>query len=350
MVNMQHKVFCVSEFIKSESPVTVQRAFRLKFGIEPPTRKSITRWSRQFQETGSLCKGKSSGRPRVTEENVRRIEESFLRSPSKSTNRASAELGIPQTTVWRVLRKRLLYKPYRLQLVQALLPNDKVKRSEFCDQMLEIMEDGAFQQRLVFSDEATFHLSGKVNRHNVRIWGLQNPHTALQHERDSAKINVFCAISLTKVYGPFFFAERTVSGIAYLDMLEQWLFPQLMEDSQDFIFQQDGAPPHWHLDVRQFLNRSLPQRWIGRSGNEDLSVLAWPPRSPDLTPNDFFLWGYVKQAVYVPPLPTTLADLRNRVTAAVHSVTQDMLSNVWDEFGYRLDICRALQGGHFENL
>ena len=82
---MQHKIFCVCEFIKTESATAVQRAFRLRFNIQPPTRKSICRWNHQFEQTGCLCKGKSSGRPRVSEENVRRIEESFERSPRKST-------------------------------------------------------------------------------------------------------------------------------------------------------------------------------------------------------------------------------------------------------------------------
>jgi len=191
----------------------VQRAFRLRFNIQPPKRKSICRWNHQFEQTGCLCKGKSSGRPRVSEENVRRIQESFERSPHKSTRTASRELGIPQPTVWRVLRRRLLFKPYRLQLVQALRPNDKRKRVEFCDRMLQNTEDDIFLPRLIFSDEATFHLSGKVNRHNDRIWGLQNPQEALEHERDSPKDNVFCALSQTKVYGPFFFAENTVTGV-----------------------------------------------------------------------------------------------------------------------------------------
>jgi len=50
------------------------------------------------EQIGCLRKGKSSGRPRVSEEKVRRIEESFERSPRKSTRRASRELGIPQPT------------------------------------------------------------------------------------------------------------------------------------------------------------------------------------------------------------------------------------------------------------
>jgi len=87
----------------------VQRAFRLHLNSQPPTRKSICRWNHQFEQIGCLCNGKSSDRRRVSEENVRWIQESFERSPRKPTRRASRELGIPQPTVWRVLRRRLLF-------------------------------------------------------------------------------------------------------------------------------------------------------------------------------------------------------------------------------------------------
>ncbi|ERL96003.1 hypothetical protein D910_00787 [Dendroctonus ponderosae] len=49
--------------------------------------------------------------------------------------------------------------------------------------------------------------------------------------------------------------------------------------------QLDGAPPHYYCEVWQFLNADFQNRWIGRNGFEN-----WPPRSPDLTPLDFFLW------------------------------------------------------------
>jgi len=109
MATMQHKIFCIREFIKIESATAVQRAFRLRFNIQPPTRKKICRWNHQFEQIGCMCKGKSSGQPRVSEENVRRIQETFERSLRKSTRRASRELGIPQQSVWRVLRHRLLF-------------------------------------------------------------------------------------------------------------------------------------------------------------------------------------------------------------------------------------------------
>lgn len=216
--------------------------------------------------------------------------------------------------------------------------------------MQELMEDDEFCAKLVFSDEATFFVNGAVNRHNVRIWGVANPHATVEHIRNSPKVNVFCAVSRLKVYGPFFFCEKTVTGHVYLDMLENWLMPQLEADSDDFIFQQDGAPPHFHHDVREFLNTTLENRWIGRGGADDLQFMSWPPRSPDLTPCDFFVWGYVKDTVFTPPLPTNLPELRARIQNAFEHIDRDMLRRVWDELDYRLDVCRITQGAHIEHL
>jgi len=60
MATMQHKIFYVREFIKTESATAVQRAFRLRFNIQPPTRRSFCRWNHQFEQIGCLCKGKAS--------------------------------------------------------------------------------------------------------------------------------------------------------------------------------------------------------------------------------------------------------------------------------------------------
>jgi len=92
------KAFCVLELAKTNSVTRVQRHFRRRYGKPPPTRQSIYDWSKKFQVTGFLCKGKSSGRPPVSEE-MERIHETFTCSPRKSTTRASLELQMPQQTV-----------------------------------------------------------------------------------------------------------------------------------------------------------------------------------------------------------------------------------------------------------
>jgi hypothetical protein len=127
---------------------------------------------------------------------------------------------------------------------------------------------------------------------------------------------MFCATASRKVYGPFFFAEKSVNGFAYLDMLQLWQLPQLQDDSDNFILQQEGALPNFYLEVRRQLNTTLPQRWIGRTSrcNEDSALIPWPPTSPDLTLCDFFLWDSVKDKIYVPPLPRDVHSLVCQVT------------------------------------
>ena len=72
--------------------------------------------------------------------------------------------------------------------------------------------------------------------------------------------------------------------------------------------------------------------------------------SPDLTPCDYFLWGYVKDKMFMQPQPATIPDLKNRITAAVETITPDLLSRVWQELDYRLDVCRVTKGANIENL
>ena len=72
-----------------------------------------------------------------------------------------------------------------------------------------------------------------------------------------------------------------------------WLLLQLNTNYDDYILQLDGAPPHFHRNVRVLLNRVLQQRWIGRAAKGDIHLFPWPPCSPDLTPCSFFLWGFV---------------------------------------------------------
>ncbi|GBN20491.1 hypothetical protein AVEN_134049-1 [Araneus ventricosus] len=74
---------------------------------------------------------------------------------------------------------------------------------------------------------------------------------------------------------------RTVTSNIYLHTLQLYAVPQFLEG---VIFQQDGSPPPYGNIVREFLDTTFPQRWIGRG-----VVMAWPPRFPDITPLDFYL-------------------------------------------------------------
>jgi hypothetical protein len=84
--------------------------------------------------------------------------------------------------------------------------------------MSHIKDDDDLVNRLMSNAENTFHLSEKVNRHNVRT---ETPHVVIEHKRDSPKVNVFCGISHTRITNSFFFAENTMTGTTYTNMLTE---------------------------------------------------------------------------------------------------------------------------------
>ncbi|GFV45411.1 uncharacterized protein TNCV_858491 [Trichonephila clavipes] len=83
-----------------------------------------------------------------------------------------------------------------------------------------------------------------------------------------------------------------------------------LEESEpnNFILQQEDAPPHWHLSVRDWSNITVPNQWIDSKEPPAKACIAWPPRSPHLTPCDFYLRGFIKDYVYTPPLSADLSD------------------------------------------
>lgn len=125
--------------------------------------------------------------------------------------------------------------------------------------------------------------------------------------------------------------------------------PGLLEDrnvdQRGLILQHDGAPPHFSLAVRNHLNAMYPNRWIGRGGPH-----AWHPRSPDLTPLDYFLWGYMKAIVYEDEVDT-VEELRRRIIAAADQIrgNPEVIRRATEDLLKRSRKCVEFDGGLFEH-
>jgi len=63
-----------------------------------------------------------------------------------------------------------------------------------------------------------------------------------------------------------------------------------------------------------------------------------------------FYGGYVKDQVYVPPIPANIPELKVRIKTAIEIIIADMLQTVWNELDYRVDVCRIAKGAHIEHL
>ncbi|GBM93585.1 hypothetical protein AVEN_150850-1 [Araneus ventricosus] len=142
-----------------------------------------------------------------------------------------------------------------MQFVQKL-PH----RSAFAAEMLPLIEnEDYFLNRVIFSDEATFHVRNKVNKHNCRIWGSEYHHAVQEVEMNSPKINVWCALLHDIVIGPFFFAETSVTANIYLDMLQIYTVPQMQHLKPSVVFQQDAVARMFEHFAGTGLSTEYPQ-------------------------------------------------------------------------------------------
>lgn len=127
------------------------------------------------------------------------------------------------------------------------------------------------------------------------------------------KCTVWCGLYAGGVIGPYFLkneagANVTVNGDHYRYMTNDYLFPNLLEiDLEDFWFQQDGAETCHTATQTIYLLKDKFHDIISRNG-----LVNWPLRSCDLTPFDYFLWGYVKSLVYADK-PATIDTLETNI-------------------------------------
>ncbi|GFX03007.1 DUF4817 domain-containing protein [Trichonephila clavipes] len=130
-----------------------------------------------------------------------------------------------------------------------------------------------------------------------------------------------CAVG---IIGPYFFKNDeghnvTVNGDRYRAMITNFFIPELNNhDVQELWFQQDGATCHTARATIDLLKDTFGDRLISRFG-----PVNWPPRSCDLTPLDYFLWGYVKSLVYADK-PQALDHLEDNIRRVIADIRPQM--------------------------
>ncbi|XP_061380157.1 uncharacterized protein LOC133319497 [Danaus plexippus] len=224
--SVEQHVQIIKLFYENGSSVRATfRALRPFYGRDDrPAESTIRRLVDKFESTGSVNNQPVPVRQRNARsaENIAAVRDSVLENPRQSIPRRAQELGLSQTTTWRILRCDLSLHPYKIQLTQELKVNDHRQRRVFADWALEQLEvDADFGKKIIFSDEAHFWMNGYVNKQNCRIWDETNPHEVHQVAMHPQKVTVWCGFWAGGVIGPYFFENDngvavTVNGRRYV--------------------------------------------------------------------------------------------------------------------------------------
>ena len=344
----------VKTYFENRSSVRATRRALVRFydrnnrPSESLIKKTLTRFRTKFTLIDSNHVRRKTVR---TQQTIAAVRQSVEEDGKTSIRKRSQQLNLCYSTTWKILHKDLSFSAYKIQLVQQLKPNDNQLRMSFVQWAEEkLVNDPQFANKIIFSDEAHFWLNGYVNKQNCRIWSDENPEEFVEKPLHPEKLTVWCGLWAGGIIGPYFFRDDdgrnvTVSGDRYREMLRNFLLPELQNiNIEDMWFQQDGATCHTARETINLLKESFGERLISRYG-----PVNWPPRSCDISPLDFFLWGYIKSRVYKNN-PTTLEELEENIRTVIAEIQQDLLQKVCTNWTTRLQYVRINQGGHMPQI
>ena len=344
-LDLKEKNFIVTNFKIFGSYTRFARAYRKEFKKKKvPCYRTYNSIIKKFNLTGSVHELPRSGPPKtvVTDEIVEEVRDLLENSPGMSIRRTANATGISVGSAHKIARSILNLYPYRIQLVHQLKQADYARRKKFCEWF---RDNPLVEQFFTASDEAYFHIYGNVNNYNFRIWSQNNPNFVVEKQLKPAKCLVWCAISKNKIIGPYFF-ESEVNSDNYLQMLQQFYLPEHRRQKQhsQYYFQQDGAPAHRAKFVQEWVRF---RNGTATFGDKFLKSDKWPPRSPDLNPCDFFLWGYLKNKVYKKKYES-IEELKEEIKKEIKKISKITLSSVFEDLKKRCLLCIQKEGGHFE--
>jgi len=349
---MAEKARLVELYHQTGSATEARRRFIREGNLRKgPTTATVLRLVRLFRSTGSVARrARTCKQSAGTQRAVTLIRRAVSRTPTLSVRRLAKRTGISRTRVHETLRKWLGLHPYKLQRVHRLRRGDKAKRMGLCRWLAGKLRSPRWSKFLFMTDEAHFFLDGSVNKANCRVWGAENPRETIPHDHYAPHVTAWCAVSMQGVIGPFFFEERghtvTVTASRYRNMLSGFFVPELHRRGiplDKVWIQQDGATAHTTAGVLSFLQQTFGTHVISKN-----AAVEWPPRSPDLTTPDFFLWGWAKAEVYRTP-PTSLPQLKRKLRQVISDAPPAMLSGLREALLARCRQCLRERGGPIEH-
>lgn len=291
-------------------------------------------WTREGQERRRRGTG---GRRKTNEVQDRHLRLMATRDRFSSTRSIADQWlgneGRPVTlrTVYRRIRAWGL-QSYRPHLVLPLTVQHRQERLEWCRLRLHWNLEW---HRVVFSDESRFCLGMHDGRMRVRRRRGERRNvefSVARHVHQTVGIMVWGAIT----YGSrsrLVFIRGNMNAQRYVDeVVEPHILP-FLQQLEDPLFQQDNARPH------------IARRSMNRFVEDNVNLLPWPPRSPDLSPIEH-VWDIMGRRLrnLLHP-PQTLQALQHELQVAWDTIPQEEIDHLLESMPRRVGECITNRGG-----
>ena len=349
---------CLIKLLRQEKKWGAKKILK-EFPNKAWSLKTVNNIISKVDQYGTAERRPGSGRPRSarTAKNIQETEELVLSQEDNpgshlSQREIGRKLGVAQSSVNRIVKQDLQLRCFKKFRVEELKPGEKLRREERATELLRRYPNATSLRRVWFSDESIFTLNKRVNAQNDRVYGRhpearrrqvtpERIEAASRSQGDRVMVGG-CVSAMGKTSLVFIDSCVRLNQHSYRQILEKHYFPDIREIcGSNWTFQQDGAPCHTAHSVVEFLEQACPAF---------IKPDAWPPKSPDLSPLDFFVWSELERQVYRGQRISTIQELKARLTACWNELSQRQLVRAVAAVPKRLQACVAARGARFEHM
>lgn len=350
---------------KEYSPALRNRAVGMVFAGQSPksvgkqlgiSRAQLHVWLRRAKAGEELVNKPGRGRKPSLHPVAKRVIALAANKRHQSTRKLAFRLTragytTSKSSVHRHLRGNLGLRAFKLQKRPKLTEKQRMHRLKFAKDHKKWTEND--WKRVMWSDESPFELFHAPNRQNDRVWASDSANVpAVETVKNPQKVHVWgmmshCALSdlhvvplKTTINGQYYreniLAKQGLDAVNRTATNGSILERKLVENQDEAIFMQDGAPPHTAKATQQWCRENLPGFW-----EKDV----WPGNSPDLNPIEN-IWSIMQQMLDQEKPATSISGLVKQIKRAWASIRPSVLANLVAGVPNRMRLCIAAKGGY----
>lgn len=348
-MNLHREHFRAMIFYDFKVGLSQQQCFdrlRSAFGNEAPTLRSVYNWYNEFKRgRTSLADEFREGRPisAVSPENIDAVRELIKQDRHVTYLEIQACLNISSTSVHSILHDHLAVRkvcsrwiPHNLTIAQ------KKARVDWCKEILKKFNRGASKDvyKIVTGDESWIYAYEPETKQQSTVWVFQNEQnpTKVIRARSTSKQMIACFFGITGHVATVPLEERrTVNSEWYTTICLPKVFSEIRKTNtrRRIILHHDNASSHTSHQTSDFLS------------TQHIELMGHPPYSPDLAPNDFFLFPSVKNKLRGQRFSTP-EEAVDAFKTHVSEIPQTEWKNCYENWFKRMQKCIDHQGEYFE--
>lgn len=316
------------------------------YGDEAPSYSTVKNWYNEFnRDRRSLRDEFREGRPKsvVVPQNIDSVRELIMQDRHVTYREIEASLDISMTSINKILHDHLAVKKISSRWIPHNLTNGQKKaRVDWCKEMLQKYNHGASNAvyNICTGDESWIYAYEPETKQQSTVWVFQaepNP-TKVIRGRSTSKQMVACFFGITgHVATVELERRRTVNSEWYTTICLPEVFREIRKKNKKrrIILHHDNASSHTSAQTKEFLT------------GQNIELMGHPPYSPDLAPNDFFLFPHIKKKLRGQRFSTP-EEAVDAFKTLVLEVPQSDWKKCFENWFQRMQKCINLHGEYFE--